>query len=75
MTSKQIRFALIGAGMGAETHAIELPHVEGAVFQAVFARNAEKAEAFRARYGAKKAYSDRAELLADPEIDAVIIVT
>jgi predicted dehydrogenase len=61
--------------MGAETHAIELPHVRGAVFEAAFARDAGKAEAFRARYGARKAYSDYARLLADREIDAVIIVT
>ncbi len=61
--------------MGAETHALELPNIQGAVLEAVFARDPAKAEAFRAKYGAKKAYSERAALLADPEIDAVVIVT
>jgi UDP-N-acetyl-2-amino-2-deoxyglucuronate dehydrogenase len=75
MRANQIRYALIGAGMGAETHATELPHVNGAAFEAVYARTVERAEAFRTRYGARKAYSDRAALLADPDIDAVIIVT
>ena len=75
MKDRVIRYAIIGAGMGAETHAVELPHVKGALLEAVYARSPEKAEAFRARYGANKAYSDRDALLADPEIDAVIIVT
>jgi UDP-N-acetyl-2-amino-2-deoxyglucuronate dehydrogenase len=75
MANAIVRFALIGAGMGAETHANELVHVNGARLEAVYARSPEKAEKFRIRYGAKKAYSDRAALLADPEIDAVIIVT
>jgi UDP-N-acetyl-2-amino-2-deoxyglucuronate dehydrogenase len=75
MQNEQVRYALIGAGMGAETHAIELPHVSGARLEAVYARNPDKAEQFRARYGAGKAYSSREALLADSEIDAVIIVT
>jgi predicted dehydrogenase len=61
--------------MGAETHAIELPHVKNAVLQAVYARNADKAEHFRARYATTSAYSDLEALLDDPDIDAVIIVT
>lgn len=75
MTEKPVRYALIGSGMGAETHAVEIPHVEGAELAAIYARNPDKAEAFRARYNAAKAYSDRDALLADPEIDAVVIVT
>jgi predicted dehydrogenase len=60
--------------MGAETHAVEIPHIAGARLEAVYARDALKAEAFRARFGARKAYADRNDLLADPDIDAVIIV-
>jgi UDP-N-acetyl-2-amino-2-deoxyglucuronate dehydrogenase len=41
-----VRYAIIGAGMGAETHAAELPHVEGAVLEAIYARDPQKAEAF-----------------------------
>lgn len=75
MRDRKVRYAIVGAGMGAETHAIELPHVDGAELEAVYARNPEKAEKFRARYGVPKAYSDREALLADPDVDAVIIVT
>ena len=70
-----VRYALVGAGMGAETHAAELAHVRGAQLEAVYARDRMKAEQFRMKYGANKAYADRATLLADPAIDAVIIVT
>jgi UDP-N-acetyl-2-amino-2-deoxyglucuronate dehydrogenase len=75
MRNETVRYALIGAGMGAETHAKEMAHVRGASLEAVYARSPQKAEQFRNRYGARKAYSDRAALLADPDIDAVIIVT
>jgi UDP-N-acetyl-2-amino-2-deoxyglucuronate dehydrogenase len=75
MSENIVRYALIGAGMGAETHARELAHVTGARLEAVYARDPEKAEKFRRTYHTQKAYSDRAKLLADPDIDAVIIVT
>src|ERR1700679_3109582 len=75
MAHNVVRYALFGAGMGAETHARELIHVTGARLEAVYARDPGKAERFRAEYGAIKGYSDRAALLADPDIDAVIIVT
>ena len=70
-----VRYALFGAGMGAEAHAVELPHVVGAQLVAVYARSPRRAEEFRVRHDARKAYSDRDALLADPDIDAVIIVT
>lgn len=75
MAKDQTRFGLIGAGMAAETHARELAAVEGAELHAVFARDAEKAERFRSRYGASRAYSDLDLFLSDAEIDAVIIAT
>ena len=64
MQEQTVRYALIGAGMGAETHAAELPRVTGAQLEAVYARGSQKAEEFRARYGARKAYADRDALLA-----------
>lgn len=75
MRKETVGYAIIGAGMGAETHAAELAHVRGAQLEAVYARDRAKAEQFRLKYGATKAYTDRASLLADPAINAVIIVT
>ena len=69
-----VRFAIIGAGMGAETHAAELPHVRGARLVAIYARNAGRASRFAQKFGVAKVYHDIAALLADPNIDAVIIV-
>lgn len=66
---------MIGAGMAAETHARELAAVEGAELHAVLARDAPKAERFRSRYSASKAYDNLDLFLSDPDIDAVIIAT
>jgi UDP-N-acetyl-2-amino-2-deoxyglucuronate dehydrogenase len=75
MQKDQVRFAVIGTGLAAAAHAKELAHVTGARFAAVYARDCAKAEQFRARFQASKAYSSREELLDDSEIDAVIIGT
>lgn len=75
MSGPAIRYGLIGAGVAAETHARELAAVRGAEVVAVFARDAGKAERFRAERGIAKAYGDPSLMLADPDIDAVIITT
>jgi 1,5-anhydro-D-fructose reductase (1,5-anhydro-D-mannitol-forming) len=38
-------------------------------------RDMGRAEAFRDRFGARRAYTDYAEMLADPEVEAVFIAT
>jgi UDP-N-acetyl-2-amino-2-deoxyglucuronate dehydrogenase len=73
--SSGIRFGIIGAGVAAETHARELRHVPGASLQAVFARNAEKAERFRSTFSIPSAYSDLEPFLRDRTIDIVIVAT
>ncbi|CDX35518.1 Oxidoreductase domain protein [Mesorhizobium plurifarium] len=75
MNSPTIRFGLIGAGVASETHARELRRVPGASLAAVFARDATKAAAFGAAFSVPKCYSDISALLADKDIDVVIITT
>ncbi len=75
MKDGQICFGLAGLGMGGETHARELAKVAGATLAAVYGRNEDKAKAFAERFGAPKAYSRFEDLLADPEIDVVNVVT
>ena len=66
MPSACVRYALIGAGIGAETHRVEIPPLSSARLEALNARDAHKAEAFRARCGTRKTYADRGALLSEP---------
>ncbi|MBU9366058.1 Gfo/Idh/MocA family protein [Burkholderia multivorans] len=75
MHAKTQRFALIGTGVAAGTHARELRRVGHAELVAVYARNAEAAAVFAAANSIPRHYSDIGTLLADAEIDAVIITT
>ena len=75
MKDGKICFGLAGLGMGGETHARELAKVSGATLAAVYGRNEDKAKAFAEQFGAPKAYSRFEDLLADPEIDVVNVVT
>lgn len=70
-----IRFGLAGAGLAGQTHARELRWVKGATLEAVYARDETRADALRAASGARKAYHSFERMIADPEIDAVIIAT
>ncbi|SDD28177.1 Gfo/Idh/MocA family protein [Paraburkholderia lycopersici] len=75
MHVKTQRFALIGAGVAAQTHARELRRVANASLVAVWARSADAAAAFAAANAIPRHYSDLAALLADADIDVVIITT
>jgi predicted dehydrogenase len=75
MKDGQVCFALAGLGMGGETHARELAKVQGAHLAAVYGRNEDKAKAFAQSFGAPKAYSRFEDLLEDPEIDVVSVLT
>ena len=69
-----IRFAIVGTGAIAETHAAALAAVPGAELRAVFNRTASRAAAFAARFPAR-VESDLESLLAAPDIDAVCVTT
>ena len=76
MIKKQaVGFGLVGAGLGAKIHASQLAEMEQAEAVAVYSRNGERAQSFADRHGIGKAYSDYREMLADGDVDAVIITT
>lgn len=68
-------FAVVGAGLWGSQHARVLKTLPEARFVAVCDTDAARAEAVRAQYGAERAYTDLAQMLADPEISAVTVAT
>ena len=73
---KKIRWGVIGAGGIADRRTIPgmmlSPNSE---LVAVMEINMELAEKCRAKWGCKRAYDKEADLLADPEVDAVYIAS
>ena len=66
---------MIGAGIVAEMYAKAFERgVEDAAFAGVFDPDAARAEAFANRLGGRR-YASREELLADPAVDAVLILS
>ena len=72
---KNINIAVIGCSYMAELHMQGINAKEGASLYAVCDIDKEKAEASKEKLGAKIAVTDYRELVNDPEIDAVVIVT
>lgn len=68
------RIAMIGAGIVAELYAKAFERGLPARFVGVFDPQAERAGAFAGRLGGR-AYDDRAELLADGNVDAVLVLS
>ncbi len=70
-----IRWGIVGPGRIAEGVVADLVLVEGARAVAVGSRSLERAQAFAARHGIKRAYGSYAELLADPDVDVLYVAT
>ncbi len=74
--SQKIRFGVIGAGGIADRRTIPgMMLCDNAELVAVMEVDPQRAEACRAKWNCKKAYTSEADLLADPEIDAVYIAS
>jgi predicted dehydrogenase len=69
------RIAMIGAGIVAELYAKAFERgVTGAVFAGVFDPDVGRAQTFAQRLGGQ-AFTSRATLLADPDVDAVLVLS
>jgi len=75
MTSKQIKWGIIGAGRIATKFATDLNTVSNAELYGIASRHIEKAEDFKGKYQAKKAYGSYDDMVSDPNIDAVYVAT
>jgi predicted dehydrogenase len=75
MDSKIINWGIIGAGKIATKFATDLHTVPNSRFYAIASRTIEKAEDFKQKFKAEKAYGTYEDLVADPNIDAIYIAT
>jgi UDP-N-acetyl-2-amino-2-deoxyglucuronate dehydrogenase len=72
---EKIRFGVIGCGSIGPTHCGAILQIDDAELAAVADVVAEKAEKVAKKFDVTRVYHSDAELLADPEIDAVCICT
>jgi predicted dehydrogenase len=72
--SDRIGFAIVGAGMIADIHALAIANVPEAKLCAVYARGVEGRAAFAERHGCR-AVASVDEIVTDPEVRAVCITT
>jgi len=71
-----MKLGLIGAGSIAGAHLKAVPHIAGIVeFVAIAEPNAANRQRQSARFNIERAYTDPAELLAQPDIEGVVLTT
>ncbi len=70
-----VRFGVVGLGNWGKVHADIYSSHPHSVLKAVCDTNEKRATEFAVGYGLKKVYIDYHEMMRDPEIDAVAIVT
>lgn len=70
-----IRYGVIGIGFFGEKHVETLQGLRGVSVEAICTRRQSRLDEVAAKYGIPKTYTDYHDLLADPDIDAVTIVT
>ncbi len=73
--NKTLKVAIIGAGTISKRHLDGYKVIPGVTLAAVCDLNEARARELAEEYGAEKAYADYHEVLNDPTIDAVSIVT
>ncbi len=71
----KVRFGIVGCGSIGPTHAGALAQIGDAELVAVADLIVERATAMGRKFGVKKIYKSDAELIADPDIDAVCLCT
>ena len=71
--ARPIRWGILGTGWIASEFAGDLALLDDAELVAVGSRSQATADAFGARFGLERCYSTYADLVADPEVDAVYV--
>jgi UDP-N-acetylglucosamine 3-dehydrogenase len=71
----RVKYAVIGLGFFGEKHVEVLSQMPDVDLVAICTRRQDRLKEIKERFGIKKTYTDYKELLANPEIDAVSIVT
>src|SRR5262245_8329166 len=75
-TSKaKTQFGVVGAGLWGSFHCKTLNALPQAELVAVCDLDAKRAQAMQKEAGARKAYTDYRELIADPQVEAVTVAT
>ena len=74
-TPEPVNWGILGPGHIAHRFAVGLGAAAGARLVAVGSRDARRAEAFAARYGAPQAHGSYAALAADRAVDAIYVAT
>lgn len=75
MSIKPVRYGVIGLGWFGEKHCEAISSIHGAELAAVCTRTKSRLDEIRARFSVPQAYQDYRELLANPEIDVIDVVT
>lgn len=73
--ARQIRWGIVGPGRIAALVMGDFPYVEGSVVTAVASRSLDRAQNFAAEHQVARAYGSYAEIMTDPEVDALYIAT
>ncbi|MHC1769204.1 MAG: Gfo/Idh/MocA family protein [Verrucomicrobiia bacterium] len=71
----KVKIAVIGLGWFGEKHCEALSGIPHAELHALCTRNESRLKALAGAFGVRKTYTDCLQLLADPEVDAVSVVT
>ena len=72
---ERLRIAVIGLGWFGEIHCEAIIGIANLELAALCTRNEDRLGALAGKFGVKKTYTDYQKVLADPDIDAVSIVT
>lgn len=73
--AKTIGWGILGAGSIATRFATDLKNLPDARLVAVGSRSADKAAQFAQDWGVERPYGSYAEMIADPDVDAVYVAT
>ncbi|AKU93740.1 putative oxidoreductase [Labilithrix luteola] len=75
MSSKPIRWGIIGPGRIAELLVPDFVHVPNAKVVAVASRTKQRAEDFATRHAIAKSYGSYEAIIADPDVDVLYVAT